>query len=62
MRRRDGKLSTMDGPLVETKEQLGGFILIDARDMSEAIGLAARIAVGRLGGVEVRPIEEFVLP
>lgn len=59
LRIRHGKLSTTDGPFVETKEQLGGFILIDARDLNEAIQLAARIPPARLGGIEVRPIREL---
>jgi hypothetical protein len=53
-----GRLSTTDGPFAETKEQLGGFILIEARDLNEAIRLAARIPPARLGCVEVRPVEE----
>ncbi len=59
LRIRKGKVSTTDGPFAETKEQLGGFILIDARDLNEAIQLAARIPPARLGGVEVRPIKEL---
>lgn len=53
-----GRLSTTDGPFAETKEQLGGFILIEARDLNEAIRLAARIPPARLGCVEVRPVKE----
>ena len=54
--RRTGEgISTTDGPFVETKEHLGGFILIEARDMNEAIGIAAKIPVGRFGAIEVRP-------
>ena len=45
-----------DGPFVETKEHLGGFILIEARDMKEALQIAARIPIARFGGVEVRPV------
>ena len=60
LRRRNGKLLTTDGPFVETKEQLGGFILVEARDLNEAIQLAARIPPGRLGGIEVRPIMEII--
>jgi hypothetical protein len=59
VRIRNGKLSATDGPFVETKEQLGGFILIEARDLNEAIRLASKIPPGRLGGVEVRPIKEL---
>jgi hypothetical protein len=59
VRVRDGKVSTTDGPYAETKEQLGGFYLIDARDLNDAIQVAARIPSARLGSVEVRPIREF---
>jgi hypothetical protein len=59
IRIRGGKLCTTDGPFVETKEQLGGFILLDARDLNEAIQLASRIPPGRLGGIEVRPVKEL---
>ena len=56
VRARNGKFSTTDGPFAETKEHLGGFILIEARDMNEAIGIAAKIPVGQFGCIEVRPI------
>lgn len=59
VRVREGRLSTTDGPFVETKEQLGGFILIEARDMNEAIRLAAGIPLARLGTIEVRPIYQI---
>ena len=59
VRIRNGKLSTTDGPFAETKEQLGGFYLINARDLNEAIQLASKIPSARLGSVEVRPIREF---
>jgi hypothetical protein len=59
VRTRNGRPSTIDGPFAETKEQLGGFILIDAADLNEAIQVAARIPVGRLGCIEVRPIREL---
>jgi hypothetical protein len=59
VRVRNGKVSTIDGPFAETKEQLGGFYLIDARDLNEAIQVASRIPSARLGSVEVRPIREF---
>ena len=62
VRIRAGKVSTTDGPFVETKEQLGGFILIEARDLNEAIQLASKIPPARLGGVEVRPIKELEKP
>jgi hypothetical protein len=51
----NGKLSVTDGPFTETKEQLGGFIMIDARDLNEAVAIASKIPVGWLGCVEVRP-------
>ncbi len=53
---RDGRISTTDGPFAETKEQLGGFILIEARDLNEAIQIAAGIPLAQLGTIEVRPI------
>jgi hypothetical protein len=56
VRARDGKAFTTDGPFAETKEQLGGYYLIDARDREEAVGIAARIPGARLGSVEVRLI------
>jgi len=58
LRSRDGKLSTTDGPFAETKEQLGGFFLIEARDLNDAIQVASRIPGVRFGSVEVRPIAE----
>jgi hypothetical protein len=59
VRVRNGRTSTTDGPFAETKEQLGGFYLIEARDLNDAIQVAARIPSARLGCVEVRPIMEF---
>jgi hypothetical protein len=59
VRVRNGKVSTTDGPFAETKEQLGGFYLITARDLNDAIRLASRIPSARFGSVEVRPIKEF---
>jgi hypothetical protein len=59
VRIRNGKLSTTDGPFAETKEQLGGFYLIDATDLNEAIQIASRIPSARIGSVEVRPIQSF---
>ena len=54
-----GKVSITDGPFAETKEQLGGFLLIDARDLDEALSIAAKMPPARLGGsVEVRPVWE----
>ena len=58
VRVRAGKTSTTDGPFAETKEQLGGFFMIDATDLNDAIRVAAKIPAGRLGSVEVRPIKE----
>jgi hypothetical protein len=60
VRMRNGKVSVTDGPFAETNEQIGGFILIDARDLNEAIQLASKMPGGRLGGVEVRPVKELV--
>ena len=56
VRVRNGSVSTTDGPFAETKEQLGGFYLIEARDLNEAISLAAKIPPARLGSIEVRPV------
>ncbi len=56
VRVRNGKLSTTDGPFAETKEQLGGFYLIEASDLNEAIQIAGRIPSVRTGSIEVRPI------
>ena len=58
IRVRDGKVLTTDGPYAETKEQLGGFYLIQARDMTEAVQIAARIPGARFGCVEIRPVAE----
>lgn len=57
---RNGQLSTIDGPFAETKEQLGGFIMIEARDLNEAIQLAAKWPGARYGEIEVRPVEEML--
>ena len=56
-----GEVSITDGPFTETKEQLGGFILINAKDMNDAIRVASKIPPARLGGVEVRPISDLRL-
>src|SRR5262245_7103021 len=56
VRIRDGQMITTDGPFAETKEALGGFYLIEARDLDEAIELAAKIPAAREGSIEVRPI------
>jgi len=58
VRVRDGKVSTTDGPFAETKELFGGYYLIEARNMDEAIEVASRIPGARLGCVEVRPVAE----
>jgi len=58
VRLRDGKVATTDGPFAETKELFGGYYLIEARDMDEAIEVASRIPGARLGCVEVRPVAE----
>jgi hypothetical protein len=57
VRVRSGRLSVTDGPFAETKEQIGGFFLIEARDFNEAIQLASRWPSARLGTIEVRPVE-----
>ncbi|MEO7963692.1 MAG: YciI family protein [Gemmatimonadaceae bacterium] len=62
VRIRNGKLSTTDGPFAETKEQLGGFYLVNARDLNEAIQVASRIPSARTGTVEVRPVVDFSQP
>ena len=56
---RDGKRLVTDGPFAETREQLGGYFLIDAKDLDEAIGIATRIPMARKGTVEVRPVIEI---
>ena len=62
VRVRNGKLSTTDGPFAETKEQLGGYYLIEARDLNDAIQVAAKIPSARLGTIEVRPVEVYNRP
>jgi len=59
VRVQSGKALVTDGPFAETKEQIGGFILLEAKDMDQALELASRIPAVRLGGVEVRPIKEL---
>jgi hypothetical protein len=59
IRIRNGRMSTTDGPFAETREQLGGFYLIEARDLNDAIQVAAKIPSARLGSVEVRPVVDF---
>ena len=59
VRVRNGKVSVTDGPFAETKEQLAGFYLLDARDLNDAIQMAAKIPPAREGSVEVRPVREL---
>jgi hypothetical protein len=59
VRVRDGKVSVSDGPFAETKEQLAGFYLVEARDLNEAIQVAAKIPPARAGSIEVRPIRQL---
>jgi hypothetical protein len=59
VRVRDGKTTTTDGPFAETKEQLGGFLMIDVRDLNDAIRIAAHFPGARIGSVEVRPMKEM---
>jgi hypothetical protein len=56
VRVRNGKVSTTDGPFAETKEQLGGFYMIEAKDLNDAIQIASRIPSARYGSIEVRPL------
>ena len=62
VRRENGRTVTTDGPYAETKEQLGGYYLIEARDLNDAIQIASKIPSARIGSVEVRPIMEFSQP
>ena len=59
VRMRDGKRLVTDGPFAETREQLGGYFLIETKDLDEAIAVAARIPMARKGTVEVRPVIEI---
>ncbi len=59
VRVRDGKPSLTDGPFAETREQLGGYYLVEAKDLDEATKLAARIPSARIGSIEIRPIMQF---
>ena len=59
VRVRNGEVSVTDGPFAETREQLAGFYLLDARDLNEAIQLAAKIPPARVGSIEVRPVREL---
>ena len=56
IRVRNGKLSSTDGPFAETREILAGFVLIEARDLNEAIGLAEKIPLAAVGSIEIRPV------
>ena len=62
VRVRDGKQLTTDGPFTETKEQLGGYFLIEAKNLDEAISIAARVPSAREGTIEVRPLAEAASP
>lgn len=62
VRVRGGKITTTDGPFADTKEQFGGFYLVEAKDLNEAIQIAARIPSARIGTIEVRPIVDFAAP
>lgn len=59
VRVRDGKVSTTDGPFAETKEQLGGYYLVEAKDLNDAVQVASRIPSAKTGSIEVRPIMVF---
>ena len=59
VRVRNGQISPTDGPFAETKEQLGGFYLIEARDLNDALQVAQRIPSARTGSIEVRPVVDF---
>lgn len=61
VRVRNGRVSVTDGPFAETKEQLAGFYLLDARDLDEAIKMAAKIPPAREGSIEVRPVRELAV-
>jgi len=62
VRLRDGKRLLTDGPFAETREQLGGYYLVEAKDLDEAISLAARIPSARVGTIEVRPLVVAAMP
>jgi len=59
VRVRNGKMSMTDGPFAETKEQLAGFYLIDAKDLNDAVQVASRIPPARVGSIEVRPVRQL---
>jgi hypothetical protein len=56
---RNGKTVTTDGPFAETKEQLGGYYLVEAKDLDEAVSIASRIPAARTGSIEVRPVRKM---
>ncbi len=58
VRVRGGKISTTDGPFAETREQLGGFYVVEAKDLDEAVKIAARIPSAKFGSIEIRPIRK----
>lgn len=60
VRLQNGKAVVSDGPFAETKEQVGGFILIEAKNLNDAVQLAAKIPAIRLGAIEVRPVKELM--
>jgi hypothetical protein len=60
VRVRSGRMSATDGPFAETTEQLGGFVFIEARDLNEAIEIAGRMPMAKVGSVEVRPVLDLV--
>ena len=62
VRVRNGKMSTTDGPYIETKEAMAGFVLIEARDMNEAVRLAGGIPIAGIGTIEVRPVFDIPTP
>jgi hypothetical protein len=59
VRVRNGKTITTDGPFAETREQLGGYYMIEAKNLDEATGIAARVPSAKIGSIEVRPIRKF---
>ena len=59
IRIREGKRLVTDGPFAETREQLGGYFMVEAKDLDEAISIAARVPMARVGTIEVRPVKEI---
>jgi hypothetical protein len=62
LRVQHGKVLVTDGPFIETHEQIGGFLLVEAKDLNEAIQLASKAPVARMGAIEVRPVKELRKP